>query len=159
MIFTIIVTPLWAAFTESYVKGDLLWIEKTSKTIRKMFLVSLLFILLFVLIADFFYKIWIGIEFRIPFSLTLSMAIYVVVYNLLSSYIYLINGVGKILVQMLISIFSIIVYIPLALLFSDWFGVSGPINATTVLLIPLTISAYIQYKKIISSNLTGIWNR
>ena len=87
------------------------------------------------------------------------MAIYVVFYNLLSTYNYVVNGVGKVFMQMLISIFSIVLYLPLAILFSNWFGVSGAINATTVMLIPLIVSAYIQYKKIINDKLDGVWNK
>lgn len=159
MIFTIIITPLWSAFTEAYVKKDLKWIENTTKNVKKMFLISLFFILFFVVFSDFFYKIWVGDTVKVPFSVTLSMAIYVVFYNLLSTYNYVVNGVGKVFMQMLISIFSIVLYLPLAILFSNWFGVSGAINATTVMLIPLIVSAYIQYKKIINDKLDGVWNK
>lgn len=159
MVFTIIITPLWSAFTEAYVKNDLEWIENTTNSIKKIFFISLFFIVLFVVGSDYFYKMWIGNSVKVPFSVTLSMGIYVVFYNLLSTYNYVVNGVGKVYMQMLISIVSLFIYIPLAILFSKWFGISGAINATTVMLFPLIISAYIQYKKIINNKLSGIWNK
>jgi len=159
MTFTIIVTPLWSAFTEAFVKNDLKWIANITDKIRKVCFLSCLVAFIFVIFSNTFYSFWIGDTVKIPLSLSVSMGVYAALYNLHCTYVYVINGVGKVYVQMLISIFSIIIYLPVAILFSRWFGISGPINATSLMLLPLIVSSYFQYKKIINNQLSGIWNK
>ena len=159
IVFTIIVTPLWTAFTDAYANKDLIWIKNTTNKIKIIFLISTVLTVIFILFANFFYKIWVGDSIKIPFSVTLSVGIYTILYNLLSTYNYVVNGVGKVYVQMIISILTLIIYLPIAFIFSKLFGLSGAINATSLMLIPLIIVAYIQYQKIISNKLTGVWNK
>ncbi|PYF75461.1 lipopolysaccharide biosynthesis protein [Pedobacter nutrimenti] len=159
MVFTIIVTPLWSAFTNAYAKGDLVWIKRTVKKIEILWLFSLLITALLIVIGSFFYRFWIGKSIKIPLSLTLSMAAYAIVFNLLSTYNYVINGTGKVYIQTIHAIVSIIVYLPLAYLLCKFMGVSGVINASTIVLMPLVVCSYIQYKKIVAGTASGIWNK
>ena len=60
---------------------------------------------------------------------------------------------------MLVSILCLILYFPAAIILCKMTGISGAINATSLMLIPLIVVAYIQYNKIINNKLTGIWNK
>ncbi len=157
--FVLIVNPMWSAFTNAYTKGDLKWIRSSVKKVQKLWQLSILLTLLLILASGFFYNFWIGKRIEIPFSISVSLAIYAIVYNLHSTYIYVINGTGKIYIQTIHSIFAIIFYFPLAYVLTKYMGVSGVVNASTIILIPLVFLSYIQYKKITSDSATGIWNR
>ena len=103
---TIFNTPLWSAMTNAFVLKDYLWI---SKTVNKFLLISTVFGLLGVImlfISPFVYRIWIGELVDIPFSLSFSLFIY----NLLSLYggVYcgVLNGIGRLNIQFIASIFA-----------------------------------------------------
>lgn len=157
--FSIVVTPLWTCFTDAYTKNDLYWIKNTTNKIKLLFWISSFITIIFVFTAKYFYSLWIGDSIDVPFSVTLSVGIYTIIYNLLSTYNYVINGVGRIHIQMLVSILCLILYFPAAIILCKTTGISGAINATSLMLIPLIVVAYIQYNKIINNKLTGIWNK
>ena len=159
--FTIIITPLWSAFTDAFVKGDLNWIKGV---VQKVQLVAVLFILasiFLVLISNQFYSFWVGDVISIPYSMTIAVCIYVIMYILLSTYNYVINGAGKVYIQTIISIFTLILFIPTAYVFSFYFGfgVMGVIYASSLMQLPLIIAAYIQYKKLVNNKLKGVWDK
>ncbi|NBA87091.1 oligosaccharide flippase family protein [Emticicia sp. CRIBPO] len=159
VIFVIIVNPMWSAFTNAYAKGDIDWIRNSVKKIQKLWYLSILLTALLILISNFFYDFWIGKTVHIPFSISVSISIYAIVYNLHSTYIYVINGTGKIYIQTIHSIFALVFYLPLAYILTKYMGVSGVINASTIILLPLVFVTYIQYKKIVSKTANGIWNK
>lgn len=159
VIFVIIVTPMWSAFTNAYTKNDFEWIRNSVKKIQKLWYFSIILAILLVFISTFFYDFWIGETVHVPLSLTISMAIYCIVFNLHSTFINVINGTGKIYIQTIHSIFAIIFYLPLAYVLTKYMGVSGVINASSIILLPLVLMSYIQYKKITSGTANGIWNR
>jgi O-antigen/teichoic acid export membrane protein len=159
MIFVIIVTPLWSAFTNAYAQNDLPWIKNTVKKIEFVWLLSIGGTIALLFGANMFFKLWVGDTVKIPWSLSISMAVYAIIYNLLSTYNYVINGTGKVYIQTLHAIISIIVYLPLAYLLTKYMGPCGVINASTIVLIPLVVCSFLQYRKIVSGTAVGIWNK
>ena len=114
MIFTIIVTPLWSATTEAYIKGDYLWIKNV---VRKMRLVTSLMavggFLMFVF-SNVAYRIWIG-ESSVEISgwTTFILYIYAVAMMLYGMYGYIINGIGKLWIQIVMTLSLACIYVPL----------------------------------------------
>ncbi|GAA4268741.1 O-antigen export protein [Hyunsoonleella aestuarii] len=161
MIFTIILTPYWSSFTEAYVKEDFQWIKKSIKSILKLWCLIPILLIIMLTISDWFYKIWIGEKVMISFVLSSSMAIYVLLFTFKSVFNFFINGVGKIRVQMIVGVISLIINIPLSILFAKYldFGLSGVILATTVSVAMSAILGPLQYYKIINFKASGIWNR
>lgn len=159
--FTIIVTPLWSAFTDAFVRGDLDWIKRV---VQKVQLIAVFFIAIsffLVLIADQFYDLWVGDLIDVPFSMTIAVFVYVIIYILLSTYNYVINGSGKVYLQTIISFFTLILFIPTAYVLSFYLnlGSIGVIYASSLMQLPLLVAAYVQYKKLVNKKLTGIWGK
>ena len=161
MIYGIIMTPFWSAITEAYVKKEFSWIEKT---IKKLQLVSFAFIglsIAMVIVSKQVYALWVGSSIQVPYSISASLCLFVIISLLATPFVTFVNGTGKIRLQLYSAVISIIITIPLALLFADNFnlGPSGVILATICTTFPTMLLWRIQYKKILSGTAVGIWNR
>ncbi len=159
LLFAIIVTPLWSSFTNAYVSNDYEWIQKIMKQLTKIWMLSVVLTIFLLIFSNLFLYIWIGGVVEIPFMLSVLMACYVIIYNLHSLFISLINGTGKIFVQFLYLIFSMLFFIPVTIYLCRIWGVSGVVISMSAFLLPLLILSIIQYQKIISHRDIGIWSK
>jgi O-antigen/teichoic acid export membrane protein len=161
MVFTMIVNPYWSSFTEAYVKKDYDWIKESVKNILKIWFFIPIFLLIMLLISNWFYVLWVGDKVSVPLNLSISMAIYALIFTFNMIFNFFINGVGKIKIQMIVSVISMIINIPLSIFFAKNLnlGLSGVILATTVSIVISAILSPIQYYKIINLRAKGLWNR
>ena len=60
MVFNIIVTPFWSAFTDAYAKKDFEWIKSSIKRMRQLWMVLSIVSLILFFISHWVYKLWIG---------------------------------------------------------------------------------------------------
>lgn len=159
--FGIILTPMWSAYTEAYVKEDFIWIKNAIRKIVYIWIFLIFVTIVMVLFAEFVYTLMTKDKFTIPFLLTISLAIYAVLSNWNNIFVYFINGVGKITISFYFAIFTALIKIPLSLYFALNLnlGISGVILATNACLIFGAIWSPIQFKKIINKTAQGIWNR
>jgi O-antigen/teichoic acid export membrane protein len=159
MFFIIIITPYWSAFTDAYAKKDYSWIRFSIRKLRQIWLaLSAVAIVLF-FISGPVYKIWIGNAVAIPVSLSLAMTMYVIAFMWQTLHVYLLNGVGKIRLQLILFTASSLVNIPLAVLLGKKFGIAGVISANTLLFIVMGIFFSIQCEKIMSQTAAKLWDR
>ena len=157
MIFSIIISPLWSAFTEAWIKQDLIWVNNTMKKLKLVSLILSLLTIIMAIFANFMYKLWVGADLFIAFSLTLTMAIYVILNLWNGIYSQFLNGVGKIKLQLVIAIIGSVINIPLSIFLCKNIGNCGVILSTVIVSMPGIFIYPIQYKKIINQNATGIW--
>lgn len=157
MIFTIVITPFWSAFTEAWVKRDISWIGVIMKKLKWVWLTLSIVCITMVLASGPIYKVWIGKDLQIPFSLSFAMGVYVVINLWNSIYSHFLNGVGKIKMQLLISTIGSIINVPLGILFCKYLGVYGVVLSTIIVSLLGAIFYPIQYQKIISGRDTGLW--
>jgi len=156
---SILLTPFWSGFTEAYVKKDFLWIKKVVNKLLLLFSFLIIIVNLFIIYSDNVYKLWINENITIPHSLSIAMGVYVIVYSFSNIFIYFVNGISAIRLQMYIGSFMAILNIPLSYLFSSTlnYGVTGIIMATTICAAIPGIVSYFQYQKIINQTAHGIW--
>jgi len=159
MIAGIIMTPFWSAFTEAWVKKDFEWIKNTVRKLQYLWVVLFLLSIVILFMSSIVYDFWLGDKVKISFSLSAAMCIYVliIVWNMI--YVQFINGVGKIRVQLLSSIFGTIMTIPLTYYFAKLYGINGIIIASCILGLTNTLWTYLQYKKLLTQTAKGIWNK
>jgi O-antigen/teichoic acid export membrane protein len=161
MAYTILITPYWSSFTEAYAKRDFDWIKKSVITIQKVWFLIPIALIGMVFLADWFYEIWVGDNVKVPMQLTISMALFVAMLTFNMIYVYFINGVGKIRLQLMTSLISMIINIPISIYFAkylDW-GTTGVILATCFCLLYTMALWPIQYHKLINGKALGIWNK
>lgn len=161
MVFSIILTPFWAAFTEAWTKQDYSWIRGTIKKVFFVWLVSIIGALIMLIGSKWFYHLWIGDKVAIPFGLSAAMALYFVMNNFGGVFVQFVNGISKIKLQLYCSVLGAIVFFPLAHLLIKTFDL-GTIGIVLAILITNwygIILSPIQYKKIMENKARGIWNK
>jgi O-antigen/teichoic acid export membrane protein len=159
MVFSIIQSSLWNMYTDAWVKQDYGWIKRIIKKMIKMWILLSGTAFLMLLISNFIYRMWIGEDVTIPFTLSLWLAVLVVVNNWSSLWVNLINGIGKLRLQLYTSVFSSVAYIPIALLFCKQFGITGIVLSSIVAMLPGVLICPIQFNKIINYKAYGVWNK
>jgi O-antigen/teichoic acid export membrane protein len=157
MIFTILITPLWSAFTDAYAKGDIIWIKGTLAKLHKYWLFLCAFTFLLLIISPSVYKFWLNNSVSVPFSLSIALAFYVIVYSWQIIHVYFLNGIGKIKLQLYLVVISAIINIPLAIFFSKYIGVAGVTLSNICVYIVLGVIFSVQCNKVLNGTGSKIW--
>ena len=159
MLFAIIITPFWSAFTNAYANKDFRWIISNIKKIRIIWIGLSVAALLLFLTSDSIYKLWINSRISIPKSLSFSMFLYVIIFMWQTLHVYFLNGVGIIRLQLILVTISALINIPLAIYLGKIYGLSGIISANTIVFFIMGIIFTIQYNKIITGKAANIWSK
>lgn len=161
MINGIIMTPFWSAITEAYSKKEYDWIKKTIHNLDLIAIGTVVMAVIMLILAQPLYELWIGTEVHVPFSMNLVMCLYVISTILMTPQNSFINAISKIRLQLITAVVSIIITIPLAILFARTFnmGPAGVVLATCCTTFPTMVMWKIQYNKIINHRAQGIWNK
>lgn len=151
-VFAAFIVPYWSRSTVAYRKGDIEWIKKS---IRKVFLVGMAFILGYFLMVFAFtpvIRIWLHRDLNIPNGLVILMAIFYSFYTLLGAECQFINGMGFINVQLVIYIIIGILNVPLSIFLGVHLnmGSFGVRLATTLLVAVAVIIMAINLRNTIS---------
>ena len=157
MIFSILLSPLWPAFTDAYVKRDFDWMKNIYSKLTKILFFTIGVIILMVIISPIVYRIWVGNKMSIPFIMTVTVGVYVIVYSWNALQVMLINGIGAVKLQTYVSIIGLVFNIPLALLLGKIFGAIGVVMSMTIIYIIYASVFTIQINKLINNKATGIW--
>lgn len=160
MLFTIIATPIWSATTEAYSLGDFEWIKKiNNKLIRIAFLFTIsgiIMVLVFPFIFDFWlHEIPVGIDYLLV-GLLISQSVFNIFYG---CYGYILNGMGILKVQLIVTTILALLYIPNAIYFGHLWGLKGILFAFLINAVINFSWSKIQYSKIINHKAEGIWSK
>lgn len=160
LLFTIVCTPYWSATTDAYERRDFEWIKRANKTLNRFMLLIFIAIFAMIVLSDFVYGIWIGDKATIPYSMTVIVGIYEFVLIWSTRYSFVLNGIGALRLQLILTIIASIIYIPLAILAGR---ATNDINWLLIVMcavnIPGLIVNAIQYNKIIKGTAKGIWTK
>lgn len=158
MLFTIIVTPIWSASTEAYALGDMKWIKDICNKLIKIALIFSMVGILMTFCSKFVYLIWtqdknLSISY-ITTGLLMLQSIAFIFYN---CYGYILNGMGKLRIQLICTSALAILYIPAAIFLGNKFGLNGILMAFAMNAIMNVVWSKIQFTKIINGTATNIW--
>lgn len=159
MVCIIVITPLWSSSTEAYHLKDWKWFKQIEKKMLRIFLIVFLFSIIILLVSPWVYKLWIGNSIHIPFTLSFVMIAFNLLFVFCSIYIYMLNGIGKIRLQLWSSIVEIVLTIPLCVFLAKHIGIEGVVIGMSSMILFRCIWAPIQLRKIITEKATGIWNK
>ena len=155
--FMILVTPLWSSYTEAYVKNDTIWMVKVLKRMRFLFVLFVLGGLILLLISSKIYIYWIGDIVNIPFTLSILMCLYVILQMWVSLHTYLVNGIGKVQLQLYFSFFEIVMYLPISFLLGKAYGINGVLSGMIFFAFLRACWTPIQLKKLLNKSAKGVW--
>lgn len=159
MFTNIVVTPFWSAFTDAYTQKDFTWMKKTLGRLEKLWLLALGSGIIMLAVSPFFYNIWIGDDVNVSFLLSFSVMIMILSRTLGNIYMFMINGIGTIRIQLITYIVFAVIAWPSLVYSCRWFGVCGIVIVPTIVYLIQSLLARIQLNKHISKTAQGIWLR
>lgn len=157
MCTTIVLSPMWSAFTDAYVKDDSDWMNNIYNKLIKLFVICFIISVIMVILSPIVYKIWVGEEVYVPFSISLLMGVYMVISVWGNIHSIVISGMGKIKFQVYYSICIMLLFIPLSLSFGEIMGVTGVMFALILVNAPGVFFGPYQVRKLIDKTAKGIW--
>lgn len=158
MAFNIIVTPIWSATTDAYVREDFNWIKSANK--KLVIITILMSVVGFVMLmcSSWFYKVWIRDSYvDIPFSVSAILYLYMVAMMMYGCYGYFINGFGHLRMQMIVTVVLSVLYPVCAIYAGKVAGIEGVLLVFTVTTFVSYLWSKIQYTKIVNRTASGIW--
>ncbi|XGV96112.1 MAG: lipopolysaccharide biosynthesis protein [Leptolyngbya sp. BL-A-14] len=161
LLFGIILTPFWSAYTDAYQRGELNWIRKTTNILIGVWISLIALVIFMICVSQYAYHFWIGDSIKIPLTLSIFMGVFVLISTWNNIFTFFINGISKIRLQMYASIFAAVTNIPLSIFFAKALslGSAGVILGTCFSLLLGAVLTPIQYNKILANKATGIWNK
>lgn len=157
MIYTIILSPLWPAFTDAYTKKDFAWMKNIYKKMINLYLISAILLIIMVVISPYIYYLWIGEKANIPLLMTICVAIYMMIHSWDTLQVQLINGIGAIKLQTYVTLIGLILHIPLSLFIGKYIGAVGVICSMIIINIIYSCFFTIQISKLLNQKGKGIW--
>ncbi|MHA4984942.1 lipopolysaccharide biosynthesis protein [Cetobacterium somerae] len=151
-LYSIMLIALWSGVSQAYTKKDFIWIRNMLKKLKLTLIPLGVGIIILSLIINKLVIIWTGKNFNFEWELILIFSLYSLLVAWVGIFVNIINGVGKINLQMYIMIIIALLNIPLSIYFSRNLnmGIMGVKLATLICMIPLGIFIPIQvYKKIL----------
>jgi O-antigen/teichoic acid export membrane protein len=119
------------------------------------------FVIVSAIFANLAFYFWLGGSVKVPYTIQIVMALYALISLIAAPQHIFLNGTGKIRLQLYSAVVTIIITIPLALLFCKVLkiGPAGVILAMICTTLPVSIMYKIQYDKLISGTAKGVWNK
>lgn len=160
MVYSIVLSPVWSAVTDAYIKSDFVWLRKTIKQLNILSVLFTFGVVVMVILSQWVFRLWLGNKVIIPWNLCIVMAFYTIMQIWVAPYSNFINGLGKIKLTMSLTFTGIALYLLLIYLFSNIFnnstGVVMAIIGTS--LIGAVFQPW-QTHKILNGTAKGIWNK
>lgn len=157
--YTILISPMWNAYTDAYVKEDWNWIEKNFKRSIHLWILSILGGVIMLLLANSFYYLWVGNKVLVPLSVSMSVLAYVCFFNLNNCATYLINGLNKIRIQIITSITITVIYFVVVIFVGKRHGIEGIVLAMAASYALMAAVHLYQCNLLIKCKAKGIWNK
>ncbi|WP_276943291.1 lipopolysaccharide biosynthesis protein [Hallella colorans] len=156
--YTVLISPMWNAYTDAYVKKDWIWIEKNFKRSLRFWLLSVMGGLIMLLLGNSFYYLWVGNKVVVPLSVSMSVLAYVCFFNLNNCATYLINGLNKIRIQIITSVSFTVIYFVAVVFVGKQHGIEGIVIAMAASYALMAIIHLYQCHLLIQNKAQGIWN-
>lgn len=157
MLYSILLSPLWPAFTDAYVKKDFAWMSRVYKKMCRIYLLSVVLLVLMVVLSPIVYQIWIGDKVDIPFEMTLVVAVYMAIHSWDLLQVELINGVGAVKLQTFVTSIGLFLHIPMSFLIGSYVGGIGVVCSMILINIVYVSCFTTQVHKLLTQKAKGIW--
>lgn len=157
-IYILICTPFWSGSTHAFIRGNLKWIKNTN---NKLIGIGCVFIgigILMLFFAKTIYKVWIGDSCPpIPTMTNILMLLYCIFMILYAGNGYIINGIGKLRLQSIITTILAIIYLPMAIYGGKVYGLNGILLALVFNAFINSIWSFLQLRRLVNNTAYGIW--
>lgn len=157
--YTVILSPLWNAYTDAKTKGDYVWVAKTFRRSMMAWGATVIGGVLMLLLCNVFYRLWVGDAVSVPFTVSLVTFVYVSMFNLNNCVTYLLNGFNTIRIQIITSVVFTAAYLLAVYCFGKEYGIEGIVASMAVCYAAMSIIHFYQCELLIKQKARGIWNK
>lgn len=159
MLFNIILGPIWPAFTDAYTKKDYAWMNNVYRRMVQIYGILCLAILIMVVVSPFAYNLWFGDKAVVPAFMTISVALYIIIHSWDSLQTVLINGIGCVTIQTVVTVIGLVLHIPMSLFLGKYWGALGVVFSMIIINSIYSIIFTIQIRKVLHKRAYGIWSK
>lgn len=159
MIFNIIMAPFWSAYTDAYTKGDYDWMKRVSMKLVRIFYAIIGLYLFFLLVYPLVIKVWINGAVEVSNTVAVGVFLYLCSMSYSQLFMLLLNGLGKVYIQMLVYMVFAIICIPTSILLCRNFGVIGIMLFYSIVYFTQALLAKKQLSLLLNKKASGIWDR
>lgn len=157
MVFNIILSPFWSAFTDAYIKEDYGWMKNIHNKLTRVWFGLVLVNIGLLIFSPIAYKVWLHGAIDIPWATSICMFLYMNVLSFSSMYMILLNGTGKVFLQMIIYIMCAFIAIPSSIALCCKYGIPGILFVLSMVYFVQAVVARVQLQKILNRNASGLW--
>ncbi len=155
--YIILISPLWSAYTEAYVRNDFDWIRNNFKRSLVAWFILMLLSIGMLCVSNYVFRFWVGGSVVVPFGVSLMVMIYVVLYNLNNCVTYVINGLNVVRVQIMTSFVATAFYLMIVGKMGTLFGVIGVVGSMATSYLLMILPHCYQCYLLINNKAKGIW--
>lgn len=159
MVTAIIIAPFWSAYTDAYTGNDTKWMLSTLKKLEKMIILIGIALVLLLLVSPVFFHYWVGNKVEIHPTVAISTAIYVFCNTCGLIYMHLINGIGKVKLQLYTYLVFAIVAFPVLYYSCKLWGIEGILITPSVVFLTQAVLMRAQLYKLLNGSANGIWQK
>jgi O-antigen/teichoic acid export membrane protein len=134
ILYTLMVGPLWSAYSDAYHRKDIKWIKNALKNQLKTYSIIFFVIVVMIFLARPIILLWTGHDYGSNIKLIICIAIFILVSTWNNIFAYFVNATNHLKVQLITAIIAIFANIPLSILLVKFFkfNVHGIVIATSV---------------------------
>ncbi|GIJ94265.1 lipopolysaccharide biosynthesis protein [Capnocytophaga stomatis] len=144
---TILIAPLWSAYSDAFHQRDFNWIRQALKKQLKLFIFFAIGVIVLAFTAKFIINIWIREHIYTDAYLIITMAIFVLISIWNNIFAYFMNATNQLETQIMTSIFAVFVNIPLTILFVKYFNM-GTYSVVLSSIIALSLFAFLGSRQV-----------
>lgn len=159
MLSAIVFSPFWTAFTDAYKKKDYQWMKDSYSKLFKVSIILGVFVLLLLFFSSPAYNLWVGPNLEIPLGLSVIVAGVTISSIFASLHFNILNGMGKLKVQLIVVVIGVIINIPMSLLLGKKYGIIGVIIPSLIYNFFSCLIYSYQVRLLIEGKNNGIWNQ
>lgn len=159
IVYTILISPLWNAYTDAAVKKDYSWIGRSFNKSLSLWALSVLGGMVMLALSGFFFKVWLGNSVEIPFVVSACVCAYVCMFNFNNCVTYLLNGLNKIRVQIITSLIATALYVVCVYIIKGRYGIIGISISMIIAYFLMAVVHLYQCYMLINQKATGVWNK
>lgn len=155
----IMLAPLWSAFTDAFAKNDYSWMSQIYKKLKKVYLGLSAILIVMMFISPIAYSLWVGDSVQVPFLVSMLVCIYYVIALWCNITTCIINGLGKVRLQLWICLAMMFTFLPLANILGGSLGINGVLTAMIIINTPSFFLQKVQVDRLLEKRAKGLWNK
>lgn len=155
----IMLAPLWSAFTDAFAKNDYSWMSQIYKKLKKVYLGLSAILIAMMFISPIAYSLWVGDSVQVPFLVSMLVCIYYVIALWCNITTCIINGLGKVRLQLWICLAMMFTFLPLANILGGSLGINGVLTAMIIINTPSFFLQKVQVDRLLEKRAKGLWNK